>query len=407
MNRSEKQLQAIHVARELATAFAKNAALLDEEGRFSEAHYALAHDSGYMRLTLPEEHGGWGADPYTLCLAQEELAQGCAGTALAICMHLCVQANLSHSLSETQKRDILGECSSKPVTFAGGGTEAGSGGSWQQLRGSAARVAGGYLLNGRKKFASGARVADYFLTFMGLRGESDDEPAGTMAFVVPRRSSGLRVDQTWNSMGMRASGSDDVVFENVQLSEGAVVGRPEFGFQYAARWMYYFAFGEAATYVGVAVAALKFATAHVQERHRRYENSPLAPSFDSQLSIGEMLSRLECARAFLHQEAQVFSSPEARAKGYCPKSLARVAMAKYACTTASMWVCDRAMDLVGGFGFLKDSPLERHYRDVRGGPFHPPRNCPTAMAIAGYHQLGIELDSARRGVQAASQKNPT
>lgn len=390
---SVEQSRILEMANGLADVFGRNAESLDREGRFSTEHYRLAHAAGYMRLTLPNEYGGLGADPYTFVLAQEALARGCAGSALAICMHLCLQANLSFMLNKEQKDRYLAEAGNRPVTFAGGGTEQETGGSWNSLKASARRVEDGYLLNGRKRFVSGAQSADYFYSFLGMeQSKQTDLVADVCAFIMPRSTPGISVDVTWNSMGMRASGSDDLVLKDVRLPEDALVGRPGLGFQQAAKYLFYFLFGETATYVGVALTALDEAAAYIRKRHQKYAGNRIAPRYEQQLLIGEMTMRLESARAFLHQEARHFSDPDVRRHGYTLKSLARAAMAKHTATRASIWVVDQAMEIFGGFGFLREGPMERHYRDVRGGPFHPPRNLSTALSLAGQYKLGLNLD---------------
>lgn len=390
---STEQNQVLKIADELATEFRKNAAELDHEGRISREHYEQAHEAGYLRLTLPREFGGWGADPYTFCLAQEKLAQGCAGTALAMCMHLACQGLLSFLLTPEQRQAVFGDAVERRIVFAGGGTEEETGGTWAELAPSAHREDDHYVLNTTKRFCSGAQRADYFYCFLGMAdGDRDGLIANVSTFLVPRETPGVEVVPVWDSMGMRASGSDNLVLRNVSVPESALVGRSGMGFSQASRWVYWFLFGECATYLGVAQSALDLAAQHIRSRHAKYAGTKLAPGFDRQLAIGEMTSRLEAARALVHQEALGLSTPKSMQRGYTQKSMGRAAMAKYVATETAIWVTDEALQILGGFGFLKEGAMERHYRDVRAGPFHPPRNSPTAVALAGHHRLGINLD---------------
>lgn len=389
---SRNQPDPIAIAKELAAAFGANASELDREGRFSKENYVQAHDAGYMRLTLPKRYGGWGADVYTLCLTQEILAQGCAGTALAICMHLCGQAVLANILSSEQQDAVFGDAVASRVTFAGGGTEEGSGGSWDKVQSRAERTEEGFLLNGRKRFASGCLAATHFFTFLAS-GQSPDLEffSPVSAFLVPSDSKGVRIDETWDSMGMRASGSNDIVFENCFVSTSSLVGGEGRGFSLASKYLYWFLFGETATYLGVAKSALDAASDYIRSRHHTHKGTSLAPTSDHQVVIGKMTAKFEGARAFVHQEALRFSGQEGAKNLYAGKSSGRAAMAKYLATETAIEITNDAMQILGGFGYLKKGSMERHYRDVRGGPFHPPRNVPLALRLAGRYTLGMDL----------------
>ncbi len=390
-----ERAEILEIAEALAGEFGSRADELDRSGRFAPEFYDRAHEAGFMRLTLPREYGGWGTDPLTFCLAQEKLAQGCAGTALAICMHLSIQANLSFMSNPVQRDALFGDAVAKRTCFAGGGTEMESGGSWNAAGASARRIDGGYVLNARKRFCSGAQRADWFYSFLGVHETDGSElMAEVSAFLVPRETPGARVDATWDSMGMRASGSDDLVYEDCRVPESALVGRPGRGFSQAARWLYWFLLGESATYLGVAEGALETAASHVREKQRKHAGTKLAPGYDRQLSLGEASAWLAAARALLHREAQTYATPEAMRRGYTNASMARAAMAKFSATRAAAAATDCALAIAGGFGYLRGSGFERHYRDVRAGPFHPPRNAPTALALAGRHRLGLDLDPA-------------
>lgn len=383
----------IDLAKELAGIFAQNADGLDRSRTFAAEHYRIAHEKGYMRLTLPREYGGWGADVYTFTLAQEELAQGCAGSALAINMHLAIQSELGYLLTPEQQKQVFSEAAEKKLTFAGGGTEAGIGGSWHSVTANAKRVKDGYILNGRKKFCSGASVADYFWNFYMLDDYKNHRlPIGVTPFLIPRNSSGLSVEQTWDAMGMRASGSDDLILNNVWVPESAVVGKPGRGFAQASARLYWSLFSEVANYLGVATVALRETIEYIRDRHEKYHGTRVAPGLENQLLIGEISAKLEAARTFLHETAKAFTTEDVERTGYTPKLIAQAAQSKFFATKTCIEVVDTMMQIFGGFGFLSEKPIERHYRDVRGGPFHPPRNVPTALSLIGRHLLGINLD---------------
>ena len=390
---TREQKEILEIAGDLAERFAKSAAELDREGRFSVEHYEMAHETGYMRLTLPKEYGGWGANPHTFVLAQERLAQGCAGTAIAICMHLAIQGMFANTLSREQREEVFARAVDRRVSFAGGGTEMETGGSWTTLSPSARLDGRVYRLNAHKRFCSGCERADYFLCFLGMHDAGGGELIPDVStFLVPASASGIEILRNWDSMGMRASGSHDLVLHDVEVPASAMIGRPRQGFGHAARWVYWFLFGESATYLGVAQAALDDCVRYVRQRHEKLQNTRLAPGVDRQLMIGRMTAQLESARAFLVQEARRFDEPSAMHRGFTSKLMARAAMAKYMVTETAIDVTNQALQIVGGFGYLRENSIERRYRDVRGGTFHPPRNTPNALSLAGHYRLGLNLD---------------
>src|SRR5207302_636135 len=142
------------------------------------------------------------------------------------------------------------EAADKAITFAGGGTEETIGGNWQSVTASARKTDGGYILAGRKKFCSGALAADYFWNFYMLADFKDSPmPIGSTSFLVHRSTPGVSVVEAWDAMGMRASGSDDLVVKDVVVPDGAMVGRAGLGFGQASKRFYWFLLSEVAVYL--------------------------------------------------------------------------------------------------------------------------------------------------------------
>jgi alkylation response protein AidB-like acyl-CoA dehydrogenase len=393
MQLDDQQQKLLTMARELAGVYAQRAPERDRTGRFDPEAYELAWKAGYTKLTMAKKYGGYEVDALTGCLCQEELAQGCPATALAMAMHLQIQFQVHRVLTTEQLDALYG--SGQKVLLAGGGTEEGSGGSWSALSATARKADGGWVLNGRKRFMSGALAATHFWVFLGIDGEDQRKNLLPQigAFVVPANTKGARIETAWNAMGMRASGSDDLVLEDAFVPDNALAANSRTGFVQASRHFYFALFVEMGTYLGVARAALNRAIESVRERQARFGGTGLAPNFATQVEIGRAFTKLEAARAFIHQEAKDHPTTS-----YTEESRGRAAAAKYFATEMGLEIANTAMDIVGAFGFLKDrDPIERYYRDLRGGPFHPPRNFPTAAAMAGKLALGIDLEPKAPG----------
>lgn len=390
---TKTQEKVLEIVRALGERLAPMASRQDELGDVSAESYDYAHELGYLRLTLAEDYGGHGADPLTFCAAQYALSQYCAGTTLAMTMHLATIGLLQGLLQGKQRDDVLGLIGSKKVILAGGGTENESGGTWGSAPPGARVSDAGIVANVRKRFSSGASVATHFFHFITVADEHDRPPVapyGPSCFLVPADTEGVRVEPTWNSLGMRASGSHDVVYENALLPADAMIGGLGKGWAKASRFSYWFLLGETATYLGVAAAAISTAAEYAKRKYR--EQNSNGSGTVAQMTLGEMQTKLEAARAFLFQEARSFLATGAGKGGYTSGLLGRASMVKLFATTAAIEIANSAMNLCGGFSYLKgSSTLERHYRDARGGPFHPPRNSPTALLLAGRTVLGADL----------------
>lgn len=373
----------LETARRLAPIFATRAREYDRRNTFPFENYDDLRAAGYHALTIPRAFGGLGAGLCLVCGAQEELAAGDGATALGIGMHLSLFGRLAEDPSwppemwERVCRAVVEH--GALVNSAATEPEMGSPSRGGLPRTAARRVPGGYEITGRKTFTTLAPALDYIVVLAAV------EPEGERGnFLVERGAAGLRVEETWDVLGMRATGSHDLVLEAVRVPEDARIvpppARPPGDGASGRAWA---ALTLAAVYLGVARAARDFTVAYTKERVPSGLGRPIAELDGVQENLGRMELAIRAARAVLYPAAETWDrSPEARA-GLAPD----IAAAKYLATNAAVEVTDLAMRTVGGPALSRSLPLERLFRDARAGLYNPPQD-PAALKLLGQWALG-------------------
>ncbi len=369
---SPRQAEIMSMAATLASKFAPRA----EQPGFPIENYADLHDAGYDRLMIPAAYGGGGADVFDMTLAQEVLARGDASTALVMGMLISVLGRAyearswpedvldSVSRSVVQSGGMVNNCVTEPElgSISRGGVPT--------MR--AERAEGGWRLYGHKIFVTGAPALRWLVTATMLPPE-DGAPLGTLcSAIVEGGSPGLRIVDTWEgSLALHGCGNSDVFYDGVFVPDERIVERVVIGVGGRNRpgtngW----ALPIAAIYMGVGQAALDAACSYARERVPPSLGRPIAEQPHIIQWIGEMEAALAAARAVLHDTARAWvDHPELRG------SLGpRIGMAKYLCTNAACEVTEKALRVAGGFSLTKGLPLERYFRDARGGLFQPPQD---------------------------------
>ena len=400
---TESQRRIVDLSARLARKLAPTAAQYDRQGRFAHENLEALHRAGYLRLGLPREFGGDGADVFDMTLAQERLARGDASSALVVGMMLNVIGRLRDE--PIWPRPVF-EAICRAIADKGGAintcaTEAdlGSVSRGGAPAATATPTKGGYFVNGRKIFVTGAPGLAYFVTLVRLP-PSADAPHGEVASaIVAADSSGLTIEASWGgALSLRSCGNSDVTYANVFVPEDYIVERRPLPAPGGARapegkgapgvgpW----SLTIAAVYLGVGEAALDAATAYADARTPTALGKPIAETPPIQERIGAMTVTLEAARAQLHQTARLWRDhPESRDRLY-----ASIAAAKYLCTNAACAASEIGLRVAGGFGLTAEVALERHFRDARGGLFQPPQD-DLALGFVGRDALAVaRLDRA-------------
>lgn len=353
----------------LAELFAARADQHDREGSFAFENVADMRAAGLPRLPVPAALGGDGFNLFQCVCVLQHLARADASTALGLAMHFHVVGSLAEHciwpeaayarLCEEIVRDgaLVNSAASEP--------EMGSPSRGGLPATTATRVAGGYRLNGRKSWVTYAPALRYFLVTATL-----DDAIGV--FAVANDSPGLTLIDNWgSSLSLRASGSFDVVLEDVFVPECWHVeqrtpGQARRG-GLPAGWA---TCAFAAVYLGVGEGALYALARYARHRTPTALGKPIAELPHIQRGIGQMDVTLRAARAVLYATARTWSEQLAQRT----KMEAELAAAKYLCTNAAIAATDIALRTAGAGGLDRRLPLERHFRDARAGLMHPPQD---------------------------------
>ena len=341
-------------ARTLATnAIGPRAAAYDREARFPAANIDDLRAAGLLDVLMPTAYGGAGADYQTFALVVGEIAGGCGSTALAHIMHNAALATLAQYGTPAQQDRYFREAR-QGALFSVVFSEAGSGAQFMRPSTVARPVGDGYRLQGRKAFCTSAGAARYVIVSTVV------EPDDVTLFAVESGRPGLTVSETWDAMGMRASASHDLVLNEYEAEDRERIGAVGAGRAIGVATRPPFLIGFAAAYLGIAEAAFRAASDHARTRKRQPENQPLASFQLVRATIADMHLALLAGRLALERAAW---SVDAGA----PDAFQVMSEAVYLCTTNAISVCDRALQVCGGHGYLRRSPVERYYRDVRAG----------------------------------------
>jgi acyl-CoA dehydrogenase len=371
------------LAARLGAQFAARSASHDRENTFVAENYELLREAGYLRLAVPTELGGLGASLRQTCYAQAELARHCGATALAVNMHLY----LSLATAFRWRRGApdaagpLRRVATEGIVLM---TSGASDGIYPSAR--AEKVEGGYRVTGHKSFCSQAPVANVFITTAAH--EDAQTGPGIIQFSVPTNAPGFAVVDTWDALGMRGTGSDDVQLSGVKVNDAQIAGRRPWGQvdPILRASLVHFSPLVSAVYYGVAVGARDEAVRLVCRR-RRGDGQPLVEDPIVQRQVGLIEHKLRTAWWSL------LGALDELGDDYVPDECAvnLVQTAKRAMTDQAVEVVDLAMDVGGGGSYLRSSPLEQAYRDVRAAKFHP-FSAEKALLYSGRLALGLPVD---------------
>ena len=345
----------VAVVRQLGPAFAVQAAQHDADDSFVADNFRDLRTHKLFSAGVPAELGGGGASHAELCALLRELARYCGSTALALSMHTHLLAAAVWRWRQGQPVEpLLRRMANDEIVLISTGAS-----DWLESSGTAEKVDGGYRVTARKIFCSGCPMGDLLIT-SAVYHDPKDGPT-VLHFPVPFTADGVKIMDNWRTMGMRATGSHDVVLEGVFVPETAVALRRPQG-----EWHPFFNVSVTvamplimSVYVGVAEAARDLACREaLKKRH-----DPHVPYL-----VGEMENTLVTAQMALREMVETAADYE-----FAPteQTANAVLIRKTVAARSSMQAAEKALEVVGGAGFFRGLGLERLLRDVHGAQFHP------------------------------------
>ncbi|OAB31598.1 acyl-CoA dehydrogenase [Paenibacillus macquariensis subsp. defensor] len=365
--RNEREAGIALLADQLAIKFAERASKHDRDGSFPFDNFSDLRDSGYLKLTVPKKFGGEELSLYEMLLAQERIARGDGSTALAVGWHMALILSLRYT--NRWSEDLFSSFSAEVVNdgaiinhFAselatGSPTRGG------KPQTTAVKVEGGWSISGRKTYSTLSPIVEHFTISAGIEG--NDEVG---EFFV-RKGPGFSLVETWDTIGMRATGSHDVILDNVFVPDEEVISLSGLEKQ---RQVTDDGSGSLmhipACYIGIAYAARSFAVEFAKNYQPNSLPGPIADLPRIQQQIGEMEADLIMARTLLYSVADRWDRDPAGRVALKPD----LGLAKYIATNHALRIVDKAMRIVGATSLSRNLPLERMYRDVRAGLHNPP-----------------------------------
>ena len=366
----------------LSTDFATRAAEHDRDASFPFENFEALREAGLLNLTIPQEFGGLGLGLVPVCRVVEAIGRGDPSTALVLAMHYLGHATLARErrwpaeLYERICREsvdglaLIGPLRVEPElgTPARGGLPATT----------AERCEHGWRISGHKIYATGSPILRYFVTWA----KTADDPPLLGRFLVPRYVPGFRVVETWDHMGMRASGSHDVLLEDALLPlENAVDLRPQAGWsggqdRSTSGWNELVL---SALYHGVATAARDWLIGYLNDRVPSNLGAPLASLPRFQTAVGEIQALLYASERLVYGCARDIDAGNTESGRQAP-------VVKYHVTTNAIRAVDIMLELTGNPGLFRRYPLERHHRDVLCSRIHTPQD-DTILLNAGKSAL--------------------
>ncbi len=353
-NLNDDQRAFIDVAKQFSDAeLLPNAAKWDAEHIFPKDVMAKAGELGFCGLYTPEEAGGMGLSRLDASLIFEQLSMGCTATTAMLTIHNMATWMIATWGTEQIKQTwcpslVMGEqLASYCLTEPGAGSDAAS------LTTSAKKDGDEYVINGSKMFISGAGETDV-LVVMVRTGEPG--PKGISAVVVPADAAGVIYGKAEEKLGWNAQPTRLITFDNVRIPLSNLLGQEGQGFSFAMKGLDGGRINIATCSVGTAQQALNTALDYMKERSQF--GKPLAAFQALQFKLADMATELVAARQMVRLAAFKLDQQDPEATAYC-------AMAKRLATDIGFQVCNEALQLHGGYGYIKEYPLERHFRDVR------------------------------------------
>jgi alkylation response protein AidB-like acyl-CoA dehydrogenase len=352
---SEEQRMIRDMAREFAEGeIAPIAAEIDETGEFPRETVMKMGELGLLGLTASDAYGGVGADTVSYVLAMEEISRACASHGVIMSVqNSLVNYGIEKFGTEAQKRQYLVPLASGKAIGAYSLTEPQSGSDAGNMLTVAVRDGDDYVINGRKSWVTSGPVADYIVTFVTTDPSSDH--TATMCVIVDTDRPGFSTGKVEPKLGIRASATCELLFEDYRTPVANRLGAEGDGFKIALTILDKGRIGIAGQALGIGRAAFEAARSYAVERHAF--GHAVAEFQGIQFMLADMATRLDAAR--------LLTLRAAAAKDRGARVTTEASMAKLYASEAAHFIVDKALQIHGGMGYSKELPVERYYRDQR------------------------------------------
>ncbi|MGO9620093.1 MAG: acyl-CoA dehydrogenase family protein [Desulfobaccales bacterium] len=338
------------------------AAKRDIEGKFDWEMVALLRENGLISVDFPEAYEGIGAGMLALAITVEELSRVDAACGLVPAVQELGSLPIMLAGSEAQKQQFLPKLASGEQLAAFGLTEPAAGSDVARLRCRAVRDGDSYVINGTKTFISNGSVAD-IITLYTITDPGVSAHKGSSVFVVPKGTPGFSVGKKEDKMGIRWSDTVELIFEDCRVPAANLLGREGEGFQVMMKTLDFSRLGIAAQALGIATGALDHAVAYAKERETFGRS--IIQHQGVGFKLADMAMRTEAARQLLYKTCSLFEEQPKDMSRISPQLIRLSAMSKCLCGDVAMWVATEAVQVLGGYGFIKEFPVERMMRDAK------------------------------------------
>ncbi len=344
---------AARIAREVV---APRAAQLDETGEYPEDIYQVFKETGLLGLNFPEEYGGSGAGTLGLGLAVEEIAKVENACALMLLLTKLSTSAIMYAGTEEQKRKYGEGTATGTIRGAFALTEPGAGSDSANIQTRAVQDGDHYRITGTKQWISGGTVADFFLVATKTRPEAGSK--GFTVFIVDRDTPGFRVGKTDRKLGVHGVPTCELIFDEARVPASQIVGKVNEGFKVIMWNLNSVRPIVAARGLGTAEGAIQYAVDYA--RQRQTFGKPIIEHQMIQQMIADVAMRIEASRWLTYHACQIVD------EGHATREYAHyLSMAKAFASETAVEAADKALQILGGNGYMMDHPTERFYRDAR------------------------------------------
>lgn len=372
------QLDTVHdrieAVKELAKPFSERAQQHDEAGSFPKENFKELKESGFTALTVPVQYGGLGISLYEMIRHQETLGMADGSTALSVGWHMGITKHLGESgeWKEATYKAFAEDVRKTGALINNAASERATGSPTRGGRPetTAKQTDDGWMINGRKTFTTMSPVLDYFAVSASIEGTDQ-----VGSFLVRRHLPGVSIEETWDSISMKATGSHDLVLENVKVNQDDLAQYIKPGNKPAAGWLLHIP----ACYLGIARAAQKYAVKFATEYSPTSIQGTISDIPTVQQRIGKMELRIIESQHLLYAVANKWDEAD-----YVTRQTMKplLGATKLSVVNKAVEVVDLAMRIVGARSLSANNPLQRYYRDVRAGLHNPPMDDMTITQLA-------------------------